>query len=466
MEEVTLRIEGNTRTIQWRHEVIKYTSPISEPPIDASQPEHYGQVLYDTYLRGTLFEKAALSSNSLALRIYDSEQNHTWELLHDGNKFLALQHGISRLPSNRFASATMALNRPPLRVLVTTNLEADVNYKSQLDAIEIMFHRWERADSMVEITTVRNPSRMRWIRTMDDALSAQKPFHIWHYVGQQIDNNTLQLAESTIRFDQINSLLDTQTDLRGIVLDLVGTPYPKPVNHLKVPFVLMPHYPLDRESATLFFHLFYENLWDKGITEAALLARQKLYSYTAEIRLASAIAIYHQGTDDRFTLRSPQPSSIPEKERIRDQVFVSYSHQDEAWCNQLMSFLEPLSQTHVIKTWVDKDIEVGSDWFDSIQKALEQAKVAVLLASPAFFRSKFIQTHELPYILEQRNLGNCTVIWVAVSAYPYELTPLASIQAVHPTNEPLDRISKHNAEDVLFKIVRLVAAALNGKDTP
>src|SRR4051812_14843489 len=71
-------------------------------------------------------------------------------------------------------------------------------------------------------------------------------------------------------------------------------------------------------------------------------------------------------------------------------VFISYSHQDEDWKDRLVTHLGVLQKQEILEIWDDRKIDSGDEWYLEIQRALEAAKVAVLLVSANSLTSNFI----------------------------------------------------------------------------
>jgi hypothetical protein len=82
-------------------------------------------------------------------------------------------------------------------------------------------------------------------------------------------------------------------------------------------------------------------------------------------------------------------------------IFISYSHRDKKWLEDLLRFLGGgLFQEHTV--WSDEQIAVGDQWYREIERALKDARVAILLVSQNFVTSKFIMEEEVMALLDRR----------------------------------------------------------------
>ena len=85
-------------------------------------------------------------------------------------------------------------------------------------------------------------------------------------------------------------------------------------------------------------------------------------------------------------------------------VFVSYARANRNLATRfLKTFKEQVapSKQYSYKFWRDNDILVGEKWHEEIQVALGQCDVGLVLISPAFLGSQYIQDHELPKFLKK-----------------------------------------------------------------
>jgi len=105
----------------------------------------------------------------------------------------------------------------------------------------------------------------------------------------------------------------------------------------------------------------------------------------------------------------------------RATVFVSYSHKDEAEKDALVTQLRVLQKgVDLVEVWSDDAIGAGEAWEAAIEKALDRARVAVLLVSANFLTSDFILRKEVPTLLRRREPDGVTVVPIIAKACAWE----------------------------------------------
>jgi formylglycine-generating enzyme required for sulfatase activity len=147
----------------------------------------------------------------------------------------------------------------------------------------------------------------------------------------------------------------------------------------------------------------------------------------------------------------------------KDQVFISYSHHDKRWCDEFHKHLKPYLRNGVITIWSDRQIAPGSEWFAQIQTELADSKIAVLLVSPDFINSDFIDEHELGPLLKKAEAGGVRILWIPVSTSSYDQTALKEYQAIIDAGKPLAEMSKPKRDRAWVEICKEIQKAVKGR---
>jgi hypothetical protein len=159
------------------------------------------------------------------------------------------------------------------------------------------------------------------------------------------------------------------------------------------------------------------------------------------------------------TMRGKSMTVTPTSSPLRDMAFISYSHRDRKFLDQLLDHLKPLKRAGTVSEWSDKQIAPGSEWFVEIQTAIARSKVAVLLVTSNFLASDFIHEHELAPFLKEAEQGGVRVLWIPIRACSWQETPLKKYHAVCDPNKPLAEM-KAERDKVWVKVCEAIKEAL------
>jgi len=163
-------------------------------------------------------------------------------------------------------------------------------------------------------------------------------------------------------------------------------------------------------------------------------------------------------TDIRMIADTPDKLDLKTE---RDQVFISYSHKDKKWLQELKTMLAPLVRKQTVLAWDDSQIDAGSEWRKEIENALNSAKIAVLLVSPNFLASEFIAERELPQLLKAAKEEGLIVLWIHISYTLYKETEIEIYQAAHDPSQPLSSLSRAKRDQVIVKICEKIQKAFH-----
>ena len=129
------------------------------------------------------------------------------------------------------------------------------------------------------------------------------------------------------------------------------------------------------------------------------------------------------------------------------KVFISYSHKDEEFKDELVTMLAGLQRRDIIDAWQDRCIEEGDEWYQDIQDAMTDCDLAILLVSANFIASRFIQDEELPKLLKRRIESGLRVVPVIVKPCPWQSEPvIKDIQVLPRDGKPVITFSKDNGD--------------------
>jgi formylglycine-generating enzyme required for sulfatase activity len=140
----------------------------------------------------------------------------------------------------------------------------------------------------------------------------------------------------------------------------------------------------------------------------------------------------------------------------KQQVFVSYSHNDNEWLDRLKTFLRPLERDAELRLWSDRNIQPSSNWHAEIQTAITDATAAILLISQDFLASDYVASDELPQMLEAASERGLKIFPVIVSTCFLRDSPLLKFQAVNSPSSPLDSLSPSEQNKIFTSLAESI----------
>lgn len=186
------------------------------------------------------------------------------------------------------------------------------------------------------------------------------------------------------------------------------------------------------------------------------------YQTPETIQKAAELLTFVEERLEEYSKQSP--SIKPQTSEIK-QVFVSYSHKDEKWLNQLKIHFKPVERKFKVIFWDDSHIPPGSLWQQEIEVGIRTSKVFVLLISANFFASDFITDYELPKILERAELNGNIILPLILSPCRFNRDPILPLyQAINTPDRPVSSLNENEQLKVFDRLAKIVEGILLGEE--
>jgi internalin A len=155
------------------------------------------------------------------------------------------------------------------------------------------------------------------------------------------------------------------------------------------------------------------------------------------------------------------------RERDSATLFISYSHKDERYRDELRGALTPYERRGDVTLWDDTCIMPGQKWEQEILDKLERADIVVLLVSNYFIGSDYCYSKEMKRALERDAARENAVVPIIVRACAFHKLELGQLQAILPLGKPINQHKdRHQAWlEVTTKLDPLIASLKSSKLT-
>ena len=131
-------------------------------------------------------------------------------------------------------------------------------------------------------------------------------------------------------------------------------------------------------------------------------------------------------------------------------VFVSYSHTDEALKKRLESHLSLLRRQGRIQSWSDRHIDAGEGFSERIRAQLLAAEIVLLLVSPDFIASNYCYETEMEIAIARHGAGTAKVVPVILRPTDWMSAPFGQLMALPTDGRPVT--SWPNEDDAFLDV--------------
>ena len=141
------------------------------------------------------------------------------------------------------------------------------------------------------------------------------------------------------------------------------------------------------------------------------------------------------------------------------EVFISYSHQDQALRQKLDNHLSNLKRQKNITSWYDGEITAGTNWRSQIMQHLNSAQIILLLISDDFMASDFCYSIEMNRAIARHDANQARVIPIILRPVDWTGAPFEKIQALPTRGKPVT--TWPDRDQAFFDVVKGIRRAID-----
>ena len=141
------------------------------------------------------------------------------------------------------------------------------------------------------------------------------------------------------------------------------------------------------------------------------------------------------------------------------EVFISYSHNDQALRTELDKHLSILKRQNVITSWYDGNLIPGAEWEPEIMKRLNRAQIILLLVSADFIASDFCYSIEMKEAIARHDANQARVIPILLRPTDWKGASFSKLKML-PTDAKA-ATSWPSLDDAFVDVVQGIRAAID-----
>ncbi len=141
------------------------------------------------------------------------------------------------------------------------------------------------------------------------------------------------------------------------------------------------------------------------------------------------------------------------------EVFISYSHQDQALRTELDKHLSNLKRQNIITSWYDGNIIPGTELEPEIMKRLQHAQIILLLVSADFMASDFCYSIEMKEAIARHDANQARVIPILLRPTDWQGAPFSKLKMLPTDAKAVTRWP--TLDDAFVDVLKGIRAAID-----